>query len=263
MKNIIVVGYPKSGSTWITRLTAELVGCPITGFWNQSNQNEIACEGQDRTSDFKCFKSHHQLHELGIDINSDEHYIIYVVRDPRDIAISGVRFFEFKKYKHITTLLNRIPKRIDLFRKILKKILNRILHSERYRIDKMINAIIYGSIDVHYWCRIPWKSHYEPYLDNGVLFIVYEDMLTSAERECSRILDYLNLNRDAAFINNAIKKQSFYEKRNEFIRKGEKVKARFMRVGKSGQWKQKLFKEQKDNFIKCLSKELKFFSYET
>ena len=56
MKNIIVVGYPKSGSTWITRLTAELVGCPITGFWNQSNQNEIAREGQDRTSDFRCFK---------------------------------------------------------------------------------------------------------------------------------------------------------------------------------------------------------------
>ena len=49
MKNIIVVGYPKSGCTWATRLVAELVGCPVGGFW-QSDKKEIAVEGE--RSDF-------------------------------------------------------------------------------------------------------------------------------------------------------------------------------------------------------------------
>ena len=65
MKKIIVVGYPKSGCTWATRLVAELVGCPVAGFW-QSDKKEIAIEGEDRVSDFRCYKSHHQLAELGV-----------------------------------------------------------------------------------------------------------------------------------------------------------------------------------------------------
>ena len=47
VKNIIVAGYPKSGCTWATRLLAELVGCPVAGFWN-SDKDEIAIEGEER-----------------------------------------------------------------------------------------------------------------------------------------------------------------------------------------------------------------------
>ena len=77
------MGYPKSGNTWVTRLIAELVGCPVAGLWH-SSKIEIAREGQHRVSDFQCFKSHHQLHELHTDKDSDEHYIVYVIRDPRE-----------------------------------------------------------------------------------------------------------------------------------------------------------------------------------
>jgi hypothetical protein len=64
MKNIVVVGYPKSGCTWATRLVAELVRCPVSGFW-QSDKKEIAIEGEERVSDFRCYKSHHQLGRAG------------------------------------------------------------------------------------------------------------------------------------------------------------------------------------------------------
>lgn len=63
MKKIIIAGYPKSGNTWLTRLVAEIVGCPVTGFL-YSQHFEIAKEGGDRKSEFECFKSHHKYYEL-------------------------------------------------------------------------------------------------------------------------------------------------------------------------------------------------------
>lgn len=99
MKNVIIVGYPKSGNTWITRLTAELIGCPVSGFWNEPDNQEIAVEGQSRNSEFRCFKSHHPLSELSNTFDTKDHkknHIIYVIRDPRDVSVSGAHYFKFE-----------------------------------------------------------------------------------------------------------------------------------------------------------------------
>jgi hypothetical protein len=225
MKNIIIAGYPKSGNTWITRLVAELVGCPVSGFWREPNNKEIAIEGQDRVSDFRCFKSHHQLHELEVDINSNKRSILYVIRDPRDVTVSGAHYFNLT-------------------------------------IDQMLNAVLYGSQQVHHWCRISWNTHWKTYWDKGILFVRYEDMLQLPEQECLRILNKLDVNRDINFIINAINRQSFRYKRDEFIKLGENHKATFMRAGKCGQWKQILSEGQKDIFVNELSEDLRFLGYE-
>ena len=87
MKKIIIAGYPKSGNTWLSRLTANLVGCPVEGFLYNPNNVEIAIEGTERVSDYRVYKSHHQLSELTKeDIQNSK--IIYVVRDPRDVLCS-------------------------------------------------------------------------------------------------------------------------------------------------------------------------------
>lgn len=96
MIDIIIVGYPNSGNTWVTRLVAELVGCPVVGFLG-SDHNEIAIEGLQRKLPFQCFKSHHQLHELR-DIKTNTKIIIYVVREPRDICISGSKYFDINRW---------------------------------------------------------------------------------------------------------------------------------------------------------------------
>lgn len=257
MKNIIIVGYPKSGSTWLTRLTAELVNCSVYGFW-KAQHKEMAEEGKDRKSGFKVFKSHHQLYELRNYSEFCKKKIIYVIRDPRDVAISGANYFKFNREK----VIRKITKKVPIGKNYLLKALLRILNGEQYRIDQMMNAIFFGAGDVDHWLRISWKDHYTPYMDNGLLFIRYEDLLSSPERESERILSYFNLNRDIAYIKKAIGNQSFEKKKEFFIKNAETAKASFMRVGKSAQWKQKLTEKQKDKFIEKLSNELYDLKYE-
>ena len=41
-ETVYVVGYPKSGCTWLTRLVAELLGCPVSGFLGAVNDDDDA-----------------------------------------------------------------------------------------------------------------------------------------------------------------------------------------------------------------------------
>jgi len=57
-RRILICGYPKSGNTWLTRLVAELVGCPVSGLW-MCTKNTTDNKGQTRISEYECFKAHH------------------------------------------------------------------------------------------------------------------------------------------------------------------------------------------------------------
>ena len=57
-RRVLVVGYPKSGNTWLTRLTAELLGAPVKGFWREPQSFELAVEGSARSSEIEVYKGH-------------------------------------------------------------------------------------------------------------------------------------------------------------------------------------------------------------
>src|SRR5262245_10669587 len=93
-RRVLVAGYPKSGNTWLTRLTAELLGAPVKGFWKEPDNDEIAVEGQTRVSDIEVYKGHHSYGAMRRDFSLAD--VVYVVRDVRDVAISGAHYFSFK-----------------------------------------------------------------------------------------------------------------------------------------------------------------------
>jgi len=76
----------------VARLTAELVNCPVKGILHNEKKNEIAIESLERKSEYECYKSHRQKYEpTKEDVESGK--IIYVIRDPRDLYISGYNYF--------------------------------------------------------------------------------------------------------------------------------------------------------------------------
>jgi len=57
-ETILAVGYPRSGTTWITRVVAELPECLVKGFFLQPNNKDVAIEGIDRVSNYAVYKGH-------------------------------------------------------------------------------------------------------------------------------------------------------------------------------------------------------------
>jgi hypothetical protein len=256
VNNIIVAGYPKSGCTWATRLVAELVGCPVAGFW-KSGKNEIAIEGANRVSDFRCYKSHHQLSELGIEPNDPGTRLIYVLRDPRDIAISAANYFQFDRFPILAALSRRVRRGEKLYRHTLYP----LLVSQNYRLERMTEALLDGSAEVHPWCRVSWQEHWRPYEQAGVPVVRYEDLLAAPEEQSARILRHLGIERSAEAIAAAVKNQSFERKKEVLMRSGETGRAKFLRVGKSGQWRAQLPAHLQTRFAEELGVELAEWNY--
>ncbi len=256
MKNILVIGYPKSGCTWATRLVAELAGCPVAGFW-LSDKKEIAIEGTERVSDFRCYKSHHQLAELKIAPDDSATRLIYILRDPRDIALSAANHFQFDRAPRLVALLRHARPLEKLYRHTLYPLVVR----ENYRLERMTEALLHGSAAVHNWVRVSWAEHWRPYREAGVLIVRYEDLLATPEEEARRILQALGLERTPGEITAAIENQSFARKKEVLLQSGETGRAKFLRVGRSEQWREKLPLPLQARFAAELGPELAAWGY--
>ena len=251
MIDIIVVGYPKSGNTWITRLVGELLQAPIIGFWN-SNQYEMAVEGLDRSSNFQIYKGHQEFNKLKLN-SSGQTKIIYVIRDPRDICISAFHYWKFG----ILPLKNDF---YDLLRKIYNKFIYPLFFTKNRRLNKMINIIIKGDKQKS-WLDIPWNNHVYTYLDKDVLIIKYEDMLSNPFDSCKQILSYLNYHLSDDEIRISIDNQSFERKKNQLSLERTKRETEFLRKGQAGDGKKNLSKKQYSNLTSSFQGLLEKFDY--
>jgi hypothetical protein len=253
--DVVITGYPKSGNTWVTRLVAELIDCPVVGFWN-SRKAEIAREGIGRTSRHRCFKAHQTVAALRAEAVAARQ-IIYVVRDPRDIVLSGARYFHFYRLRILEKLFTKTSRSWRNSRRVLEPILT----SEGYREARMVDVLLSGGRRAGRFLSLPWAQHVLPCLDAGQFFVRYEDLLLNPGEACGRMLDHLGLCRTKAQIDAAIERQSFARKREAFIAAGDMRQAEFLRSGMAEQWRTALSTDHVRRIETALGRELRWFGY--
>ena len=215
-----VVSYPRSGNTWTRFLVANLAypGENVT-FDNierlipdTSSQSNRALK---RTPRPRIIKTHQYF---------DHRYrkMIYIVRDPRDVALS---YYDFhRKYRQI---------------------------ADRYPLETWVEDFVRGKLISAPWGS--WGENVASWLytrgqSEDFLLLRYEDMMEDTPRELARIAHHLGIEATSHRLSTVIERSSDdrmreLEKRSEdtwVATKKHRKDIPFVRVAKAGGWRSKL-----------------------
>ena len=238
-EKIVVAGYPKSGTTWVCRLLGQLLGCPVRGRLGDPDRNAVQNEGLDRDSSLQVLKSHHQYSELSDRIPLSR--LVYVVRDVRDIVVSGAHYFPLFPNSHLGTLLQTVD-----FKGVIS---NCFLNGLSRNINMMIRIVSNGDKN-RVWRHVPWDIHVNGYLEAEACVVQYEDLLADAATQCERFSAHLGYHPSPEEIQTAVREQSFQNVKRKFQSRGDAERAQFLRSGSSGEWRRVLTEEEQD-FLRC------------
>jgi len=215
-----IVSYPRSGNTWTRFLIANLLHSEQRVTFANIEQFIPDCEAMSsryvkRVPRPRIIKSHEYF---------DPRYkkVIYIVRDPRDVALS---YYDFaRKYRQI---------------------------DDHHPLSTFVSDFVAGRLSSSDWGT--WGENVSSwvYTRKGrpeFLLLRYEDMLADAERELSKVARFLGIEIASERLTAAVERSSADRMRSLEATQGDQwVSTKnkrsdipFVRTASSGLWKEKL-----------------------
>lgn len=230
--DVFIVGYPKSGNTWMQSMIAALNYGIDSHFLPDSLAQDLVPDVHykkfyRRYGNISFFKSHSLP-------NKDYRKVIYLVRDGRDAMIS---YYHFK---------NRFEDGVSL--------------KDMIEFDKGLFPCSWRT-HVKKWRENPYGA--------DILYVKYEDLLSDTRKEIDRILDFIGLDREEEFIDRVIEGNSFANmkiKAKKFKGLGQKnwvgdKGVNFFRSGEKGGYKKEFPQDLLLMFNEKSKEELTYFNY--
>lgn len=248
--NIYVLGFPKSGNTWLVRLLARYLnmtvertpmgggGVDIASAVNQ----EIAMETRS-----KIYKVHWLPQQFQADIESAPKYVIYICRDPRDVFVSSFFYFSYTgdtKYvvkksteRGVVASLRHLAGRYKMSRYL------------RHFVTEGVGTLGTWAHHVESWRKF-MNTHAQ---DTKGVLVRYEDLLGDTAGALQRVVRELELKeRPADVVQEIVRQESIGElqknsdKMHEALGTfGQEYFRKFFRKGKRGDWRRYLSRRQR------------------
>lgn len=213
-----LVSFPRSGNTWLRFLLGELIFDQEIDFNNMENYiPDIYFSSKakfNRISRPRYIKSHEPY---------DYRYpkVIYLVRDPRDVAISY--YYWLLKFRKLDIVLTQFIE------------------------DFIENRTPFGGWGEHV---NSWYQH-RSNLTNGIIFIRYEDLLSDTYTTLQKILAFLEVRIPLIKIEKVIAQNTFSQmqaketrNQNAPIFSNTRQDVSFIRKGQTRQWDQEISNDQ-------------------
>ncbi len=240
---VCIVGFPKSGNTWLTRLLADALNAPVHDRLID-NHVEFASDvnGQLRQPTHPTLRvaKTHDLPETFADRHvPGQQRFVYVHRDPRDVVVSA--FFHFTRWEddRIRPLFERGPRhpletwRLGRARRAIARFVRAFTRAGIPRLERKLGR---------------WDRHVQAWrlTDAPVVSVGYEQLLADTPGTLTRVIRALRLDEATSpDIVGAAERQSFDRTRRQFeqvqtddaIPLGKRFGLRFMRRGVMGDWR--------------------------
>uniref|UniRef100_A0A8C2MKX2 Sulfotransferase n=1 Tax=Cricetulus griseus TaxID=10029 RepID=A0A8C2MKX2_CRIGR len=172
--DLLISTYPKSGTTWISEILDMIYqggkpeNCRRAPIYARVPFLEFRCPGVpsgleslEETPDPRLIKTHLPLSLLPQSLLDQKIKVIYVARNPKDVAVSYYNFYNMAK-------VHPDPNTWDIFLE-----------------NFMAGKVSYGSWYQHV------KEWWELTQTHPVLYLFYEDMKENPKREIKKVLEFL------------------------------------------------------------------------
>ncbi|XP_038048688.1 sulfotransferase family cytosolic 1B member 1-like [Patiria miniata] len=238
--DVFVISYPKSGTHWLRIITSCILGCPEeqtdTGMPLELSMCSGASEEELQTAPpvYKLIESwlsprvimtHLLPHLLPAQLFQKKSQVLYIARNPKDVAVSYFHFFNALKAPDPCPPWEQF---VPLFMK---------------------GEVPFGSYFTHV------KQYWEMKHHNNFLFLKYEDLKKDEQAIIKQVGTFLGKELDTQDISSISSKCSVASMRKRFSEKPQAVssiidetKSLFMRKGKVGDWREYLTAEQSQRF---------------
>ncbi len=238
INDIYLVSYPRSGSTWLRVMLAEIMFgrsgdslMELLFFMPEIGETKYIGE-VIRTKPY-IVKTHENFSIWPQKKNIKK--VIYLIRDPRDVLISWYRFQSARFYK---------------------------FDFDQFMLDALTGRMYPGSWQNHVdsWTEESIRKH-----DLDICLIKYEDLINDNFNELQKIIHFIGIDRDNKKIQEAIDKSS-----KEIMKKKEQLglwkgaqyeKMKFIGQATSGQWKESLSDVQVKFVVSYTERQMKRFGY--
>lgn len=249
---IYIIGYPKSGTVWVTRLVADTLNTPSYGF-NQSGRvlGNLDTSGLERQSDFEVLHCHFSVRNRHSSITPSSK-IIYVVRDLRDEIVSGF-FFNYRIDEKLVLLAethnHNVVKR-RFWRKLVFALeVNKLIrswgcwsggNSEFKFFFGVIKVVFTGGLIRRIKGGVVgnWSDHINAWMrfSPNVVVVKYEDLLVDTCQTLTDALHHLDLPYDQTTTEMVIEQHRFEKRKSFFEQQNDTENIQFMRKGVAGDW---------------------------